>query len=175
MPIYKLRYGILRSIDIFNECGPYSGGPAGWDEDSIEKRKIQGDRHIANTNEQTGFFDNIEKSILKDGFRNPILVSAGFCPRISDHGKNPRLPLEMQEDHSKILVCNANGGSRLWVAQTHNLEIPCLISDFDDIYPDMKTIESRNIQEVRDCYDKNDQPHNIWFRKHGLQIRFTPR
>lgn len=170
---YEIRYGLLEPNLIFNECGPFSGGPAGWDEESIAKREAQGLRNIEQTNEhRNGFFDKLEASVLKDGFRNPILVLAGFCPLTRDRGVNPRLPLEMQEDHSKILLCNQNGGSRLWVAQTHNLKIPCIISDFVEMFPDMDIVE-KDLQAIKDCYQ--DQPERVWVHSDGVRIRRLPQ
>ena len=69
MPIYKLRYGILKSKNIFNECGPYSGGKPGWDEDSIKSREVVALRKINGLNKQSNFYNNLEKSILKEGFK----------------------------------------------------------------------------------------------------------
>lgn len=72
------------------------------------------------------FFTKLEESVIKEGFINPILVNAGHCPWLWQR----KLPAEMKNDSSKILVCCKWGGSRLWVAQKHNLDVPCLISDF---------------------------------------------
>lgn len=76
------------------------------------------------------FYDTLEASILEKGFINPILINAGFCPPISVR----HLSREMRQDASKILVCCKWGGSRLYIAQKHKLDVPCLISDFIDRY-----------------------------------------
>ena len=144
MPIYTLRYGILKSKNIFNECGPHSGGKPGWDDEAIESRRVVAQRKIDGLNERTNFYNNLEKSILKEGFRNPIIVNAGWCPKIRDRGFNDRLPLDMQEDNSKILACNTNGGSRLWVAQRNDLDIPCIIVDYINRFEDFPILETRD-------------------------------
>lgn len=169
--LYKLRYGILDSSIIFNECGPYSGGPEGWDEESITKRQIQGDRWIKNRNDRDQFFINLEKSILKESFRNPILICAGWCPKIRDRGRNGRLPLEMQEDHSKILTCNINGGSRLYVAQKNNLEIPCIIADYVNRFSDFLLLENK--KDVLSYY--KDKPRKVMFTKDEFRIVHLPQ
>jgi len=169
--LYTLRYGVLDSSIIFNECGPYSGGPVGWDEEAVKKREEVALRHIKSQNDARGFFTNLEKSILKEGFRNPILVNAGWCPVIRDRGKNLRLPLEMQDDHTKILTCNINGGSRLWVAQNHNLEIPCIISDYVDRFPEFPILETK--EDILSYY--TDKPQKIMIRKDHFRIRLLPQ
>ena len=171
MPIYKLRYGILKSKNIFNECGPYSGGKPGWDEDSIKSREVVALRKINGLNKQSNFYNNLEKSILKEGFKNPIIVNAGWCPKIRDRGHNDRLPLDMQEDHSKILSCNTNGGSRLWVAQNHDLDIPCIIVDYIDRFPEFPILETKD--DILSCY--KDQPEKIIIHKDVFRIRNLPQ
>jgi len=167
---YFVRYGILDSNLIFNECGPYSGGPEGWDEESIKKREEVALRYIKTLNDDRQFYIKLEKSILKEGFRNPILVTAGYCPKIKDRGRNGRLPIFMQQDHSKILTCNINGGSRLWIAQKHNLEIPCIISDFVDRFTQFRLL--KNIDDIFSCY--KDKPQKILVTKDGIRVRFVP-
>ena len=63
----------------------------------------------------------MEDSILKEGLHNPIIVSAGYV------SKHLRFLFKGQTD---FLVCDNNGGSRLRLAQKHNLIVPCIILDF---------------------------------------------
>lgn len=112
-PKYKVRYQILPSLSI---CNALEQGP----EEILRKKK---------------FYDNLESSILNEGFRNPIMINAGYCPPICYR----KLPQEMAKNPDTILVCCKWGGSRLWVAQKHGLEVPCLVSDFVDRFdgPDL--------------------------------------
>ena len=75
---------------------------------------------------RNGFYSKLEESILRDGFRNPVLVNAGFVPDVYHH----LLPDEWRKDPAKILACVNLGGSRLWVAHQHKLTVPCIVSDF---------------------------------------------
>lgn len=168
---YILRYGILDSNIIFNECGPWSGGPVGWDDASIKRRDAVAQRLIKTLNEDRGFYINLEASILKDGFRNPILVNAGWCPVVRDRGQNTRLPLDMQEDHSKILSCPQNGGSRLYIAQKNDLEIPCIIADYVDRFPDFEILETR--EDIIEQY--MDKPKKIMMLKESFRIFQLPQ
>ena len=101
-PHYEVKYIILDSTLVFNECGPESEWPPGWELDDILRRQECAGRYIDSLNKRNNFYIKLEESILKDGFRNPILVNAGVCP----DKKIPRLPLEMQNDRSKIFWWN---------------------------------------------------------------------
>lgn len=168
---YTLRYGILDSNIIFNECGPWSGGKPGWDEESMATREVKAQHMIDSLNEKNGFYINLEASILKDGFRNPILVNAGWCARIRDRGKNDRLPLEMQDDHSNILSCPQNGGSRLMIAQKHNLKIPCIVADYIDRFPQFKLLETK--EDILEQY--THKPGRVAFLKDTFSIYQVPQ
>ena len=147
---YKIRFVVLDPHSIYNMCGPDRSGKAQENIDKVNKR-------------QHGFYTKLEQSIFDEGFRNPILVNAGFCqPR-----KVNFLPQEMQEDSAKILFCHSNGGSRLWFATKHNLIIPCIISDFIDRFKDGVEIKSK--EELHSYY--KDQPRGINFGEHGITIK----
>ncbi len=168
---YKLRYGILESHLIFNECGPYSGGPAGWAKAQIKKREKVALQLIKCLNDDRNFYNNLEESILKYGFRNPILINAGWCPVTRDRGINDRLPLGMQNNHSKILTCCTNGGSRLWVAQKYRLKIPCIIVDYIDRFSEFA--ELKDNMDLRRCY--TDPPSKFIRMKDQFRIKFLPQ
>ncbi len=163
---YKVRYGILNSTIIFNETGFYTEGPFGWDDESVKTRKEKCQQKINEINKESGFYIRLENSILKEGFRNPILVDAGSCRLMRKGIKNPCLPIEMQRDHTKILTCNYNGGSRLMIAQKYNLQIPCIISDFIDRFSDFKLLETN--EDIISCF--TGQPFRISFNLHGLRL-----
>lgn len=127
-PKYKVKYKVLQPADICNALREN-------DAELIRKHK---------------FFSELESSILEKGFINPILVNAGYCPKLWHR----KLPAEMKADPSKILVCCKWGGSRLYIAQKHNLSVPCLISDFINRFnepiltlPDVKLMLT-NIREI---------------------------
>ena len=114
---YTVRYALLDSKTIFNMCGPEHAGPQRWDAEGLAARKTGAYKYITKLNERNNFFVRLEQSIKTEGFRNPILVNAGFCqPR-----KLGFIPPEMQEDPKKVLFCHSNGGSRLWIAAKLNI------------------------------------------------------
>lgn len=129
------------------------------------------EQRIDKINNRNGFYRVLEGSILKEGFRNPILVTAGWA---YNHHKRlatrmPRyLPKEMKQDYNNILICDRNGGSRLLMAQKHRLNIPCIISDFcgrfigsEQLFTDV---------EIK-LYFK-DPPKHIIFDERGVDVRY---
>ena len=119
-----VRYAVLPSNDIENDLQP-------------------GDDRINWMNETNGFFVKLEGSIIREGFRNPIVVTA-----------------------TRKKVTNRYGGSRLMIAQRHYLDIPCIIADYDNIFPDAKELKS--IEEIREYF--MDQPRKILFKSYGINM-----
>jgi len=138
---YEIKYAEIHSTLISNQCGPT----------------------VDIVNHQ--FFKDLQRDILENGFRNPILVIAGEC----DSPAFKHLPKKMQDDPNEILWCGGNGGSRLWVAQRHRLEIPCIISDHIDRFPEATILNS--IDEIKACYE--DQPE-VLVTKRRVSISILP-
>ena len=121
---YVIKYAVLPSSIIENTVKPSSA-------------------RIGVLDKQMGFFAKLEKSILRDGFRNPIVISA-----------------------SKKKITTRYGGSRLMVAQKHNLHIPCIIADFDELFPDAVRLNGE--AEIRKYY--TDQPRKILIKEYGINM-----
>jgi hypothetical protein len=81
-----------------------------------------------------GFYTKLEASILEEGFRNPI-----FCNAIKE-GTFSRV-----------------GTSRLWIAKKHGLDIPCIIADYVNRYPDFEELKTE--EEIRSKF--KDQPNKV--------------
>jgi hypothetical protein len=118
---YKVYHVILPSNKIINNIPP---------QDAWIKRKPD-------------FYERLEASILKEGFRNPIQVCIGkHCWTWATKKKFAKTKFDKE-----AIICDRLGGSRLYVAQKHNLEIPCIIMDsigkFDHLNP-LKTPEEVN-------------------------------
>ena len=145
---YSVRYGILPSSDIWNECGPYENST---DEYWDKKLKLEHD-----------FYEKLEASILQDGFINPICIRAGYCPP----KKISRMPKHMKNDHTQILMCDANGGSRLWIAKKYNMQVPCIICDYVDRFMDFKQVI--DIDDLKSYY--HPEPSLIRVNSRGMII-----
>ena len=169
---YKIRFLKIKSDQIFNY---------------IEKRRGHEKRKAENrlATHMIKFFDDLEKSVLKDGFRNPIQTSVmsftkyttGFQNYlIGDKNKIERFRTELLPDKYRnkeipIHVCNRTGGSRLWVGQKHNLEIPCIVCDFCEYFPDEHTCPS--ISCIKSHFV--DKPKKISIAKNSISIYGLPR
>lgn len=154
--LYVVRYIILPGRHIFNSVGP-DNTLSIWKPTKIVKRKSL---------RINPFYKKLEQNVLAEGFRNPILISAGFA----NEGKRGSYPKEWKNDETKVLVCLRNGGSRLWVAQKHNLDIPCIVADYKNIFPDNKPLES--IEEIYKYY--TDKPSDIKLTPFGIKVYNLP-
>ena len=164
---FKIRYVIINSNLIFNECGPESVGPWLWTEDQIQTRRNAALRIVEKRNERDKFYSKLEESILKEGIRNPIMVSAGWC----SERKIKKLPPHMKEDKNKILICDRHGGSRLYIAQKYNMEIPCIVSDYCGMFSDGVELKNRN--DILKYY--RDKPIRIAVNANGIHIKGLPQ
>jgi len=104
---------ILEPVQKINYTIKYAVLPS----NSIENTMRPSEELIKRQNEKEGFFIKLEKSILKNGILNPIGIAA-----------------------KKDKVYVTYGGSRLMTAQKHNLDVPCIIADFDNVFPEAKII-----------------------------------
>jgi hypothetical protein len=151
---FDIRYGLVPSREIYNAVGP-------WDWRDSDSKKDAGKTLIDKVEKtKPGFYQNLEKSILSTGIRNPILVVTGKLPG----WQWDQLPEFAKQS---AVWCNQWGGSRLFVAQKHSLLVPCLISDFEKKYQHLEHITNGNrIRELLDIDIKK-----ILFTKRGLIIK----
>ena len=148
---YDVRYAILNSSDIINLVQPPN-------EKYIEiKNKCY-----------NNFYINLEESILEHGVKNPILVTAGIKGSPLTVRNKHKIPNNIELND--IIVCDRLGGSRLWVAQKHNLKIPCIISDFINKFFDKEKLET-----FEQIYGKfTNRPAKIDADKCGLHVYGLP-
>lgn len=166
---FELRY--VSEMDphlIYNLCGLLSSGPVGWLELIIKNREAATRGYITTMNKKQEFYKKLEASVLKIGFRNPILIRCGWCTKSVMY----RIPLEMQNNPNNILVCDSHGGSRLWVAQKNNIKIPCLIQDYNGRFSDEELIPLRK-EDILKYY--TDTPKNIKINARGISVAGLPQ
>jgi len=148
-PSYTIRYVKLNSNEIINALLP---------RDPID--------HINRLNHKNNFYERLEKSILKDGIINPILINAGWCYPI----RRSWLPPGISGKERHLLFCDKCGGSRLWVAQKYNLEIPCIVSDFYGRFVDQEQLFT-----IGDILKKfRDKPKSIKLLPSGVHFTNLP-
>lgn len=91
-----------------------------------------------------GFYSKLKTSIKQEGFRNPLLIVA------------------LREEDIRIRY----GGSRLSVAQELDISVPCIITDFKNVFPDAEVLFT--LQDIRAKF--LDQPKKVFFQPQGLWI-----
>lgn len=115
---YKLYYGTLLSNSINDLCGAAYNIKNHKTPEKLARAK---EEYIDFFNKKNGFYIKLEESILTEGIHNPIIVNAGY---VTAHLRS------LFKQQTDFLVCDNNGGSRLRLAQKHNLTVPCIILDF---------------------------------------------
>lgn len=159
---YKVKYGVLDSNDIYNFLEPQ-------------------EQNIFHMNKRNEFFIKLEKSILKDGIRNPIMCWYLKLDRedkkfryFKFHVKEEKfLKRNLPEKFLKsdrLLVCRTHGGCRLMIAQKYNLKIPCIISDFCSELNHLDTLKS--LSEIRSKF--KDKPREIQLGTMGVLALHLP-
>lgn len=160
---YYLKACNLDSKLIFNLRGPETFGPVGWDAATKKAKREAAENYIQKLDEHwNNWFSNLENNIIETGFLNPIIVHAGWLPK-KEIGK---LPKKHQKDQSQVFACYSLGGNRLYIAQKHGLDVPCLVCDFNNLIPDIDPIYT--IPEVRQCW--TNPPIRMDFKPHGLVV-----
>lgn len=150
---YKIYFSYLPSRSIYNYVGPWDC----YDDSSRINRR----QHVYYENKD--WYDNLEEDIKINGFKNPILVISGELP--PNDWRN--MPLHGRRNR---LTCPQLGGSRLFIGQKLELDIPCIISDFDDRFMHLKEIYHKS--EIDEYFA--DPPENIIYSRWGLRIKTSP-
>jgi hypothetical protein len=147
---YGIYYQKINSRKIYNYVGPWD-----WADSEIRKAK----RNYLYY-DKIDWYKDLEQNIIQNGFLNPILVVSGELSKndwlaIPEYGRNLGL------------VCNFIGGSRLFIAQKYDFDIPCIISDLDGKYDHLKNLY-HSIELGNYFYDR---PEKFYYTKWGLDIR----
>lgn len=157
----KVYFDIVDPNLIFGMVGRCGGGyNTVWEDWTTEGRTARENimrEYEEGLNKICGHYDKLEKSILTDGFRNPLIISCGIPKRCKLHHLPPeivKLPLR-----ERLLLEGVTGGSRLWVAQKHRIPVPCIINDYSNFYNKGNRIKS--VSEAT-AYFK-DKPLNATF------------
>lgn len=171
--IVKVYFDKIRPNLIFGMVGRCGGGHnTAWSDWSTAGRAAR--REIITEfehgmNEICGHYSKLEKSILEQGMRDPLIVTCGWPVR----KKMEHVPPEVRtlSPNKRLLLEGTTGGSRLWVAQKHNIPVPCIINDFTGSYNHGTRISTA--QEAAEYF--TDPPIGITLsQKLGIVIPFNP-
>lgn len=158
---YKVRFVTIPARHIFGSVGRSGGGYnsvwSDWSDQGRARRDVIMQEYEQALDDLCGHYRQLEDSILREGFRNPITVTCGPPRKRSWE----QLPPEMRElpPEQLLILETTTGGSRLHVAQKHDMEIPCIVSDWCGRFDNEPEI--RDEAEARMCY--LDQPRTITF------------
>lgn len=150
---YQIKFVIINSRKIYNYIGPWD-----WRDglERINKRQYIYDRAL-------NWYNDLEHDILSNGVKNPISVVSGFLAK-NDFRSLPEFA------RKEYLICNIHGGSRLFVCQKHNLDIPCIVSDFNNRFKN-----APNLYDVKEIFSLfENKPERIIYSKYGLDLRTMP-
>jgi len=158
---YRVVYAKLPAKYIFGMVGRCGGGHnsvwSDWTPEGRKKREKIISEFESGLDKICGHYKKLEKSILNEGFRNPITITCGYPKKRSWDCVPPEMH---QTDPKKLFFLETTtGGSRLWIAQKHNMTIPCLINDWTGRFNDHP--ELTNIEEIKKLYV--DPPKKITF------------
>lgn len=132
----RVYFDILDPDQIFGMVGRCGGGYntvwQDWTPDGRIARENIMREYEEGLNEICGHYDRLEKSILEDGFRNPLILSCGVPRRCKMHHLPPEI-IKLPPKR-RLLLEGVTGGSRLWVAQKHKIPVPCIINDYLNVY-----------------------------------------
>lgn len=158
-----VRYGMIKANDIFGMVGRCGGGYntlwADWSPKGRACRELVMKEFEEELDKICGHYSRLEESILKEGIRNPLIVTCGLPLWRNIKHLPPEMMTKSQEQ--LLLLEGGTGGSRLWIAQKYNLEVPCIINDQTRHYRLNPLIS--NTQDAK-AYYKDD-----------ISLKLTPR
>lgn len=101
--------------------------------------------------ERKEWFFKLKESILKEGIRNPVVLTAKI------------------DEHREISITPRYGGSRIMIAQTYNLRVPAIVADFNNIFPLGDCIKQ---EDIRNYFQ--DKPKKVIIKDYGINISGCP-
>jgi hypothetical protein len=127
----RVYYALLDPNKIFGSVGRCGGGYntvwEDWSPDGRAARENIMREYEEGLNKICGHYDKLERSIMTEGFRNPVIITCGD-PVKRRYDNIPPEILKLPK-HEWLILEGVTGGSRLWVAQKHDIVVPCIIND----------------------------------------------
>lgn len=149
-----LRYAVVPADRIFNWLAPMNVTCWGffpelrehwWTPENVKIRKRIQELYIEKFDKFAGHFSRLEQSMLKDGFHAPVSTITGVPRGMYQNDEFPLkvLPPELRNNPNHVLCTHTFGGSRVIVAQKHNMDVPCLIYDYTNAFPEAETLKTQ--------------------------------
>lgn len=178
-----VRFAVLPATGIFNLASPRYlpevfrawAGKLPWHSEKYEPlRDAIEDLYVGEFDRISGHYERLTESIRAEGFRNPIMVSAG---RLDGHFRRTPEELPPKIDPDTAIVCEYLGGSRLWVAQ--NMlglgaaiapSVPCIVNDHANVLRNAEVLTG-----LPDVLRKfTDKPRSARFSEAGVYVNDLP-
>lgn len=148
-----IRYAVVPADRVFNWLAPMNVTCWGncpklhktwWSDETVALRKEFQRLYMEKFDRFQGHFSKLEQSMLKDGFHAPVSTVTGPPRGMYQRDVFPKkvLPPEWRDDPDRALCTHTFGGSRVMVAQKHNISIPCLIYDYTDAFKDEQVLRT---------------------------------
>lgn len=168
-----VRFAILPPTRILNLTSPRYlpeisrawNGSLDWHHPRYEPlRDIMERMYVDGFNEASGHYERLEERVRSEGFRNPVMVSAG--------GLDARDPNEIPPEwrSERLIACEYLGGSRLWTARRLGLEVPCIVNDHADVLPGAEALTS----EAEILAKFTDRPASFQLSERGVTLNNLP-
>lgn len=168
-----VRTGMLDARRVFNLTAPkwlpearkLWATPAAWHSPALDEMRAGLEAvYIDGFNRRTGHYRRLEESIRQEGVWNPVMLTTGRLL----HRAEIELPPSVRADPRRA-VCEYVGGSRLLIAARLGLEVPVIVNDGANIFPDLPAVPTGS--DVRPLF--KDQPRRItWLRDGTLFANF---
>ena len=143
---YVVRFGILPSGRLSDKVlviNPnYGENISGFGSRPLKPTKAR----YEDMERESQFFTKLEESVLSEGFRNPVL-----CYSIKEG------------------VYPVYGANRIWLAKKHDLEVPCIISDYTDRFSHLEELLTE--EDILSKYTDNPSidMNNNWLHIKGCR------
>lgn len=173
MPLH-IYHTFFPARQIFGSVGRSGGGYntmwSDWSADGRQRREQIMAEYEQAMDRLCGHYARLEASMLQQGVRNPMIVTCG-APRRRGWEHIPPEMRDMPQDQLMIME-SLTGGSRLWVAQKHNMAVPILVNDWTGRFSGMPEITT--IEQARAHYQ--DPPMRLSIdRRLGLVEAFDQK
>jgi len=144
-------------------------GKRGWHNKRYEPvRDICEHTYIDAFNKHNGHYEKLAASIQRDGIRNPVMLTTGPLLR----RKMQELPPDVCKDRNRV-VCEYVGGSRLYVAASLGIDVPAIVNDQADLFPDAEEIPQGDTDALLEKF--KDHPRKIlWRFNNTVYANFLP-
>jgi hypothetical protein len=121
-------------------------------------RDLLEETYIRAFDRRTRHYTRLTESIAADGVWNPVMLTTGPLLRREEW----ELPNPVRFDPARV-VCEYVGGSRLLIAARLGLDVPAIINDRANVFPELKRLKTGS--DVRPLFQ--DRPRRVVWRNDG--------